>query len=211
MRTVVFTTLPRSRHITLDDIRTLIIKGEKIKVVEDKSGHDITRHILLQVIAEQEQFRAPDPLHSGSRIDYSLLWQLDAGLPRGASSREEHRDLPASAGDAAESQLSKMVANTPSRPSLTSRGRISRHFRRSRKPCWAGWRPNATNNDVPGPWPERLLRCNGRNRGEALAHELQCASCSSAPSTPRTPRRSGLGARRSRADRRSSRARATRS
>jgi len=28
-------------------------------VVEDKTGHDITRHILLQVIAEQEQFGRP--------------------------------------------------------------------------------------------------------------------------------------------------------
>jgi polyhydroxyalkanoate synthesis repressor PhaR len=49
----------QSRHITLDDIRGLIVKGEKIKVVEDKTGTDITRHILLQVIAEQEQFGRP--------------------------------------------------------------------------------------------------------------------------------------------------------
>jgi polyhydroxyalkanoate synthesis repressor PhaR len=48
-----------SRHVTLDDIRELIIKGEKIRVVEDKSGEDITRLILLQVIAEQEQFGRP--------------------------------------------------------------------------------------------------------------------------------------------------------
>jgi polyhydroxyalkanoate synthesis repressor PhaR len=49
----------QSRHITLDDIRALIVKGEKLKVVEDKTGNDITRHILLQVIAEQEQFGRP--------------------------------------------------------------------------------------------------------------------------------------------------------
>jgi polyhydroxyalkanoate synthesis repressor PhaR len=49
----------QSRHITLDDIRTLIISGEKIKVVDDKTGEDITRHILLQVIADQEQFGRP--------------------------------------------------------------------------------------------------------------------------------------------------------
>jgi polyhydroxyalkanoate synthesis repressor PhaR len=49
----------QSRHITLDDIRGLIVKGERIKVVEDKTGQDITRHILLQVIAEQEQFGQP--------------------------------------------------------------------------------------------------------------------------------------------------------
>jgi polyhydroxyalkanoate synthesis repressor PhaR len=48
-----------SRHVTLEDIRDLIVKGERIKVVEDKSGEDITRLILLQVIAEQEQFGKP--------------------------------------------------------------------------------------------------------------------------------------------------------
>jgi polyhydroxyalkanoate synthesis repressor PhaR len=48
-----------SRHVTLEDIRDLIVKGERIKVVEDKSGDDITRLILLQVIAEQEQFGKP--------------------------------------------------------------------------------------------------------------------------------------------------------
>ena len=48
-----------SRHVTLEDIRDLIVKGERVKVVEDKSGEDITRLILLQVIAEQEQFGKP--------------------------------------------------------------------------------------------------------------------------------------------------------
>jgi polyhydroxyalkanoate synthesis repressor PhaR len=48
-----------SRHVTLDDIRELIARGEKIKVIEDKTGDDITRLILLQVIAEQEQFGKP--------------------------------------------------------------------------------------------------------------------------------------------------------
>lgn len=49
----------QSRHITLDDIRKLVIAGERIKVVEDKTNEDITRLILLQVIADQEQFGRP--------------------------------------------------------------------------------------------------------------------------------------------------------
>jgi polyhydroxyalkanoate synthesis repressor PhaR len=48
-----------SKHVTLEDIRDLIVRGEKIRVIEDKSGEDITRLILLQVIAEQEQFGKP--------------------------------------------------------------------------------------------------------------------------------------------------------
>jgi len=49
----------QSRHVTLEDIREFIVQGEKVTVVEDKSGDDITRLILLQVIAEQEQFGKP--------------------------------------------------------------------------------------------------------------------------------------------------------
>jgi polyhydroxyalkanoate synthesis repressor PhaR len=48
-----------SRHVTLDDLRQLIVAGEKIKVVDDKSGEDLTRSVLLQIIAEQEQFGMP--------------------------------------------------------------------------------------------------------------------------------------------------------
>ena len=49
----------QSRHITLDDIRKLVIAGVRVKVIEDKTNEDITRLILLQVIADQEQFGRP--------------------------------------------------------------------------------------------------------------------------------------------------------
>ena len=49
----------QSRHITLEDIRKLVIAGERLKVIEDKTNEDITRLILLQVIADQEQFGRP--------------------------------------------------------------------------------------------------------------------------------------------------------
>lgn len=49
----------QSRHITLDDIRAMVVSGMRVKVVEDKTNEDITRLILLQVIADQEQFGRP--------------------------------------------------------------------------------------------------------------------------------------------------------
>lgn len=49
----------QSRHITLDDVRNMVIAGERLKVIEDKTNEDITRLILLQVIADQEQFGRP--------------------------------------------------------------------------------------------------------------------------------------------------------
>lgn len=48
-----------SRHVTLDDLRLLVVSGEKIKVVDDKSGEDLTRSVLLQIIAEQEHLGLP--------------------------------------------------------------------------------------------------------------------------------------------------------
>jgi polyhydroxyalkanoate synthesis repressor PhaR len=49
----------QSRHITLDDIRNMVVAGQRVKVIEDKTNEDITRLILLQVIADQEQFGRP--------------------------------------------------------------------------------------------------------------------------------------------------------
>ena len=48
-----------SRHVTLEDLRQLIVAGERIKVIDDKSGEDLTRSVLLQIISEQEQFGLP--------------------------------------------------------------------------------------------------------------------------------------------------------
>lgn len=44
-----------SRYITLENIRQLVIRGEDFVVIDKRSGDDITRTILLQVISEQEE------------------------------------------------------------------------------------------------------------------------------------------------------------
>ena len=43
-----------SRYVTIDDVRKLIVAGESIHVVDGKGGEDITRAVLLQILAEQE-------------------------------------------------------------------------------------------------------------------------------------------------------------
>ncbi len=43
-----------SRYVTLEDIRQLIIDREDFRVEDSKSGEDLTRNILLQIITEQE-------------------------------------------------------------------------------------------------------------------------------------------------------------
>ena len=44
-----------SRYITLADVRSLVLNKTDFVVIDKKSGEDITRAILLQVISEQEQ------------------------------------------------------------------------------------------------------------------------------------------------------------
>jgi polyhydroxyalkanoate synthesis repressor PhaR len=48
-----------SRYITLADIRRLVIERIDFIVIDKKSQADITRSILLQVIAEQEHGAQP--------------------------------------------------------------------------------------------------------------------------------------------------------
>ncbi len=48
-----------SKHITLDGIRKLIIAGNDVEIVDDTSGEDLTRSLLLQIIADQEQGGRP--------------------------------------------------------------------------------------------------------------------------------------------------------
>ena len=48
-----------SSHITLDGIHDLITAGHDVKIVDETTGEDISRSILLQIIAEREQGGRP--------------------------------------------------------------------------------------------------------------------------------------------------------
>jgi polyhydroxyalkanoate synthesis repressor PhaR len=48
-----------SSYITIEDVRQLILDGEDFEVRDAKSGDDLTRSVLLQIIADQEQDGEP--------------------------------------------------------------------------------------------------------------------------------------------------------
>jgi polyhydroxyalkanoate synthesis repressor PhaR len=48
-----------SRYVTLADLRRLVVERVDFSVLEQKTGADITRAMLLQLIAEQEQEGEP--------------------------------------------------------------------------------------------------------------------------------------------------------
>ena len=44
----------QSCYVTIDNVRDLVLGHERFRVVDSKSGDDLTRSILLQIIMEQE-------------------------------------------------------------------------------------------------------------------------------------------------------------
>jgi polyhydroxyalkanoate synthesis repressor PhaR len=48
-----------SQYITLDDLKQLIISGSVVQVVDAKNKNDISREVLLQLVAEQESQGQP--------------------------------------------------------------------------------------------------------------------------------------------------------
>lgn len=48
-----------SRYITMGDLKNQIVSGEGIRVIDAKSKEDISREVLLQLVAEQESMGRP--------------------------------------------------------------------------------------------------------------------------------------------------------
>jgi len=48
-----------SSYITLEDVRQLVLDHQDIQVVDAKSGDDLTRSVLLQIISEHEERGEP--------------------------------------------------------------------------------------------------------------------------------------------------------
>ena len=48
-----------STYVTLSDVKELVLQHEEFKVVDAKSGEDLTRSILLQIILEEEAGGVP--------------------------------------------------------------------------------------------------------------------------------------------------------
>jgi polyhydroxyalkanoate synthesis repressor PhaR len=48
-----------SSYITLEEVRQLVLSGDGFEVRDAKTGEDLTRSVLLQIIAEHEQHGQP--------------------------------------------------------------------------------------------------------------------------------------------------------
>lgn len=65
-----------SKYITLEDVRKLVFDSVSFCVIDKKSGEDITRTILLQIIIEQEE--DGEPIFSSDVLTQIIRFYGDA-------------------------------------------------------------------------------------------------------------------------------------
>ena len=110
----------QSRHVTLDDIREFIIQGAKVTVVEDKTGEDITRLILLQVISEQEQFGKP--ILSAQLLESIIRFYGNGMQDFMSRYLEKSVETFSRQQETLQTQISKLMANAP----MTTMGELAK-------------------------------------------------------------------------------------
>lgn len=64
-----------SRYITLEEVRQLVLDNVDFRVIDKRTHEDITRSILLQVIAEQEQ--GGDPIFKTELLQHIIRFYGD--------------------------------------------------------------------------------------------------------------------------------------
>lgn len=64
-----------SRYITLEEVRQLVLTNVKFRVEDKRTREDITRSILLQVIAEQEE--GGNPIFSSELLTHIIRFYGD--------------------------------------------------------------------------------------------------------------------------------------
>jgi polyhydroxyalkanoate synthesis repressor PhaR len=72
-----------SQSITLQDVRDLVGAGHSVQVIEAKTGKDVTRSVLLQIVADQELLGRPvlsnEFLESMIRVNSNPMRDLTRG------------------------------------------------------------------------------------------------------------------------------------
>lgn len=61
----------KSTYVTVEDVRQMILAKESVKVVDSKTEKDITRGVLLQIIAEQEN-ESHEPLLTNGVLQHLI-------------------------------------------------------------------------------------------------------------------------------------------
>ena len=131
----------QSRHITLDEVRELIVAGEKVRIEDAKTGEDISRSILLQIIVEREEAGRPllsaDLLEQLTRFYGGAMQELFGNyLERSVSTFVDHqKDF--------QQQILEMVRQNP----MTELARQNLDLWKELGGLVGGWNPASQKDD----------------------------------------------------------------
>ncbi|TCZ82635.1 polyhydroxyalkanoate synthesis repressor PhaR [Lysobacter sp. N42] len=100
-----------SSYITIEDVRQLIIEGEEFEVRDARSGEDLTRQVLLQIIAEHEQ--DGEPLLSTQLLSQIIRFYGDSMQSFMASYLEKSMQLFLDQQQQFRTQMGGLLGQTP--------------------------------------------------------------------------------------------------
>src|SRR5687768_15811773 len=100
-----------SSYITIEDVRQLVVDGEVFEVHDAKSGDDITRSVLLQIIAEHEE--RGQPMFSTQLLTQIIRFYGDSLQGFMGSYLERSMQLFLEQQSQFRSQLNTMLGQTP--------------------------------------------------------------------------------------------------
>jgi len=110
-----------SRYITLEQIRQLVLQGVEFCVLDQKSGEDITRSILLQVIIEQEC--GGEPIFTTDVLQQIIRFYGDAIQGLAANYLDRSLNLFTEQQRFFQSRMTEAVKNNP----LTTLTELTQH------------------------------------------------------------------------------------
>lgn len=164
-----------SDYVTLEDIATFIRDGREVKIVDLKSGDDLTRQYLLQIIAEHES-------RGESVLPIDVLTDLVRSYTSSAQSVVP-QFLAASFEMLREGQ-SKLMENMASMPSpmagMPGYEAMQRQQKLFMKAMMGGWRGGAS-----GPEPDDI---------DAPSEGAGAAPLAASPRAPRSPAKKAAAA-----------------
>ena len=100
-----------SSYITLEDVRQLIVDGEEFQVRDAKTGEDLTRSVLLQIIAEHEQ--DGQPMFSTRLLSQIIRFYGDSLQGFMGSYLERSMEMFLEQQQQFRSQLNSLIGQTP--------------------------------------------------------------------------------------------------
>ena len=133
-----------SSYITIEDVRQLIPDGEDFEVRDAKSGDDLTRSVLLQIIADQEQ--DGEPMLSTQLLSQLIRFYGDSCRASWATTGAQHAGLPRPAATVppADGQPAGPDPVGDDEPADRAQPELWQEFQRSMGSGFGGPRPGGT-------------------------------------------------------------------